>query len=518
MKYLSKKILIVIAVTVSAFSFQSCFDLGENVYDQITADEFGTTDAETAAIIGPVYNTLKRYFPSAWVYLSEHSGDMAINPTRRGGDWFDGGVYRDLHMHTWTANTSTIRSCWNAATQSISACNLIYETINSSGGVEGDVKERALAEIRGVRAFWLYVMLDAWGNVPLAVDFKDSSLPETKPRQQVYDYVISELIDIKDVLRSDVSSASYGKFTKGAAYTLLAKMYLNAEAWGVGVGLWQDVVNACDVVLSLDYILENDWKANFQVQNQTSREAILAACYSANDTQYQNTLHYRTLHYKGNIALGGTWSAWNGFCAQPDYARLFEEDDRRLKGSFLMGPMLDPATGEVLLTAHDRPLIHTLEVTQIPGTEYEGSVWGQVNQEDGYRVHKWPYDKSLTNAMENDFHIFRLADVYLMKAEALVRMNKDNAIATDLVNTIRERGFGNSSRNYASVTLDEIALERKLEFAWECFSRQDNIRFGTFQNARFLKPDTSGKDYLNLFPIPQTALDANSKLVQNPGY
>ena len=56
------------------------------------------------------------------------------------------------------------------------------------------------------------------------------------------------------------------------------------------------------------------------------------------------------------------------------------------------------------------------------------------------------------------------------------------------------------------------------QLAWECFSRQDCIRFGTFQNARYLKPDTKGKEHLKIFPIPQTALDANRNLKQNPNY
>lgn len=517
----TKSIISILLGSIMLFSLSSCFDLDEEIFDKIPADSFGKNEAEIEAIIGPVYNTLKKYFPSRWLYLSECPGEMAINPTRKGGDWFDGGAYRDLHMHTWTAQTGTIRECWESASQSVSSCNLIYETINSSQGLSDENKKSALAEIRGVRAFWLYVLMDAYGNIPLSVDFNDNSLPTTKPRQEVYDYIISELLEIKDLLRSDVSSSSYGKFTKGSAYTLIAKMYLNAEAWGVNSNKsnnWQEVVEACDVVMGLDYILEPNWKTNFQIKNEDSQEAIFVACYSANDTEDQNNLHYRTLHYKDNIALGGTWSSWNGICAATDYAKVFEVEDQRLAGSFLMGEMKDPATGEVLITAHDRPLIHYIDVVQIEGSQYEGSTWGQVNQEDGYRCHKWPYDKATLGAMENDFHIFRLADVYLMKAEALVRMNGDNATATHLVNTIRERGFGDSSNNYASVTLDDIFLERKLEFAWECFSRQDCIRFGTYQDARYLKLDTRGKDYLNIFPIPQTALDSNSNLKQNPGY
>lgn len=74
----------------------------------------------------------------------------------------------------------------------------------------------------------------------------------------------------------------------------------------------------------------------------------MACCFSANDTEWQNQLHYRTLHYKDNIPLGATFSAWNGICAQPDYVLLFDKEDPRYEGSFLVGPSIDPATGKVL--------------------------------------------------------------------------------------------------------------------------------------------------------------------------
>ncbi len=518
---MKKHIYILFIVLTMIISTQSCFNLDEEVFSLVTAESFGQTEDEVDAIIGPVYNTLKQYF-ERWVYISECSGDMAIVPTRLGGDWFDGGQYRDIHMHTWTSNTGALRNAWNIASTSISTCNLVYETVNSLEILTDENRASALAEIRGIRAFWVYSMMDAWGNIPLAVDFKDTELPATKTRQEVFDYIISELNDIKDILRSDVNSSNYGKFTKGAAYALLAKMYLNADAWGVNSGVtdnWQKVIDACDMVMSLGYQLEDNWKNNFITNNDGSKEAILASCQSYSDAgSYRFRIHSRTLHYKDNIALGASFTASNGICAQEGYCRLFDEEDKRLGGSFLMGEMVDPSTGEVIMTAHNRPLIHTIEVTQIPGSQYEGSIWGQVNQEDGYRCFKWEISRDIISTMNNDVFLIRYADIYLMKAEALVRKGIDNATATNLVNTIRERGFGNSSHNYSSVALDDIALERKLEFAWELMNRQDLIRFGTFQDARYLKPSTAGQDYKNIFPIPQTALDANSKLTQNPGY
>lgn len=142
----------------------------------------------------------------------------------------------------------------------------------------------------------------------------------------------------------------------------------------------------------------------------------------------------------------------------------------------------------------------------------------KVNQEDEAKIYKWTYDKSISNTyFENDFAIFRLADVYLMKAEALVRMEKDNNEATRLVNIIRARVFDDSSKLKTFVTLQDIYNERRFELAWEGYGRQDQIRFGTFLNEiPGWKPMTD--EHCKLFPIPQTAIDANPNLQQNPGY
>ena len=119
--------------------------------------------------------------------------------------------------------------------------------------------------------------------------------------------------------------------------------------------------------------------------------------------------------------------------------------------------------------------------------------------------------------MENDIAIFRLADVYLMKAEALVRMGGDLGEATRLVNAIRERAYGNSDHNYTSVTLDDIYNERGYELAFEFVRRQDMIRFGTYLKPRYMKPKQT-PEYRKIFPIPFKAWQKNNNLVQNPGY
>ena len=507
------KILSIIAGCALLWTMPACTNLDEDVYDKIPADQFGKTDAQINSIIAPIYKTLKNVWPGDFFCLIEETSDMAISPTRRGGDWWDGGAHMEMKLHTWTARNNVVRGPWNACTEGITTCNQVYSVIENSN-MEAALKQRTLGEIRGIRAFWYYMLIDNYGNAPLSTDFNNTELPSITPRKDLYAFVIKELNDIKDILREDVTGSSYGKFTKGAANALLAKMYLNAEVW-TGTPNWQGVVDACNKVMELPYIIEPDWKASFVVNNQNSKEIILATCFGRADGG--NHLHNRTLHYLAPIALGMTQGTWNGICAQPDYVKQFDTEDKRYEGSFMIGPMINPATGQVLVTAHARDLIHTIDLTMIEGSIKEG-LWGEVNQEDGARVNKWEYEVGLSSSdQENDFAIFRLADVYLMKAEALLRMGADNAEATRLINVIRSRGYGNDSHNYTSATLDNLYLERRLELAWENVSRQDMIRFGKFLDPGYLRPNRS-PDYRLLFPIPQTAWERNSRLVQNPGY
>ena len=226
-------------------------------------------------------------------------------------------------------------------------------------------------------------------------------------------------------------------------------------------------------------------------------------------------MHKRSLHYLDPIALNLKVGTWNGLSAMPDYVKAYDPDDKRIGWSFLIGEMKDPATGEVLVTAHGRPLNHTVDIEMKYSLDADG--WGYVEQEEGARVFKWELEPGINGDMENDFGIFRLADIYLMKAEALVRLGIDNAEATRLVNNVRKRAFDDAAKLYSAVTLDDIYKERRFELAWEGFARQDMIRFGTFLDAiPGWKPVTSDK-YL-IFPIPRTAMDANENLTQNPGY
>jgi hypothetical protein len=502
------------ALVIACIGLHGCTKLDEEVFSQVPVAEFGRTQEQINALVGSIYSTLKLHGIDWDTYITMDglSADMVAIPGFKGGDWSE-PMYKETMRHTWNASSSGFNQAWFGPQQNIALCNQIFYQIDINDGIVPDLKEQILAEIRGVRAFWYYILIDHYGNVPIATDFLDKEQPATRPRAEVFDFIVSELLEIKDKLRDDVATpASYGKFTKGSAAMLLAKMYLNAMVWNPAGGeKWQECIEMCDEVMDMGYQLET-WKTNFVPNNHISREAILSAVFKASGSGRQNMIAFNTLHYFDPIALGLNIAPWNGVAAHPSYVKAFDTTDARYGGSFLIGPMRAPS-GEILMTPHGRPLIHTVDM-QLNEVGPDG--WGWINQEEGARIAKWDFEAGLNNTMENDFHIFRLADAYLMKAEALLRSGGSISEATSLVNAIRVRGLPSKLLN--TVTLEDVYKERRFELAWEGFTRQDMIRFGTFLSARApFKPYVSDSKYL-LYAIPQEAIDANNKIIQNPGY
>ena len=554
------KIFSLLAAASLLISVPSCTNLDERIFDQLPAETFGSTDTEINALVGTCYNTLKRVFPSDALTMSEAAGSVMIYPTRKGGDWWDGGQYLQMFMHTYTSMTSCNRGAWNAAMESIGTCNANMTTVEGS---EMPNKDQMIAEIKGIRAYWYYFLVSGWGNIPMVIDYNDKELPTNSTRAEAYNWLVQEVNSLIPALPEASDNGSYGKFTKASAHALLAKLYLNSEAWGMGDQYAKAAEEAQKVIQDPGLELLSNWKDNFSWNNSGNKESILCAQYSMNDTSNTNSLHFRTLGYVDNLAIGASFGAWNGFCAQPDYVKLFmhgtdaerdklardpkytyyddPENDPRIV-SFRLGQQYNIKTGEALQTGHSLPMNHYAEVFPLYGAQRDGTIWADVQQQDGGRVGKWEYDAALVSAMNNDFAIFRLADFYLVRAEALLRTGGSVAEATELVNKVRSRAWGDSSHNYSSVTLADVQLERRLELAWEGVSREDDIRFGCYDKdmwsmfragvsqdvdawgqPKTFTPNANpwnrpSDKYLELFPIPLTAWQTNPNLVQNPGY
>src|SRR5690606_1304723 len=198
-------------------------------------------------------------------------------------------------------------------------------------------------------------------------DLPQGFLPKQNTRQEVYNFIIKELIDNIPLLSSENNQATYGKFNKWAAYTLLAKMYLNAEVY-TGIPQWQECINACDAVINsgAGYILESSQKNALVTENQNSKEIIFAIPMDENYTDNWNAfdIHMQTLQQENQATYNLKNTPWGGMCAIPQFIDTFDPDDARYQNNWIKGQQYT-SSGEMLYVAQGdftgKPLIFVNE-------------------------------------------------------------------------------------------------------------------------------------------------------------
>lgn len=541
-----KKLFVIILILFSVgLIINSCTDLEEEVYDRIIAEKFSPSEEDAFAIIGPAYTTLRTWLFGWHGYFDaqEECSDIIVTPARPNG-WVDGGVYRAMHEHKWNSEQSHVARIWAQCYSGINHANrVLYQIESGQLPVKEELKESIVAEIKVLRAFYYYILCDNFGNVPIITkyDVPKDFLPDQNTRQEVYDFIVSEITSNINYLSREKSALYYGRFNKWAAHTLLAKIYLNAQVY-TGTPEWDKCITECDSVLNSNkYTLESKYKDIFKTYNENSTEIIFAIPFD-NITDWDYGwfhLPWKTLHPSSQATYNLEVQPWGGNCAIPQFINTYDSLDNRLKDTWIMGLQFS-STGDTLRCSmkakyKTKPLEYTNFVQGIAKTEE----W------EGYRIGK--YEIALGTrwmGIKNDFPLFRYADIYMMKAECLLRKGfADEAAA--LVTQVRQRNFTNpanavvtgsqlmegSRYDYGTVTngvlpspgggqdiqygrfLDELGWE----FAAEARRRQDLIRFGVFTTKSWLSHVPNG-DYRTLFPIPKEQLDTNYKLQQNPGY
>ena len=523
-------LLTVVLLSPIAFTFQGCTDLDEETFGVITPDQFFKTDAEIVAALAPVYAQLRAM---TWNYynISQHTSDETLVPTR-GTDWDDGGHWRQLHQHNWDALTVDWNGAWTDAFTGVARANVVLANL-----ADADVsnKESIQAELRFLRAFYYYQLLDLFGGVPVVeTPATDPDNPPTRAsRAETFNFIESELNAIRSTLPVNWDAANVGRATQGAADALLAKIYLNAREWtgtvstsGIqrGTARWDDAIAAADRVLnSGQYSLAADYFDNFRVNNDQSPEIIFAIGQLAKGGLGLNFI-MRTLHYN-QIPQ----TPWNGFSTLAADFESFNDADERKK-MFLVGPQFSGpnegcvgqecfSSGDPLTDRVGNPLNFTEGYFRPDGTPVTGDPIN-VNETSGIRVLKWEIDPSRVGGDNgNNFAFFRLAEIYLIKAEAMIRKG-DVAGGVNMINRVRERVFEPDQPLPTSMSqaeaLEAVLAERHHELFWEGTRRQDLIRYDRFTDAWEFKPQS--EPFRVLGPIPQVQIDANPNLTQNPGY
>ncbi len=174
-------------------------------------------------------------------------------------------------------------------------------------------------------------------------------------------------------------------------------------------------------------------------------------------------------------------------------------------------------TGDMLLDRQDQPLFFTPDLFTPDGQPVTGEPIG-VSESSGIRIVKWEIDPARSGGENgNDYAWFRLAEMYLNRAEANLWLGNAGAALADL-NILRDRAFGNDpSKRLTSVDVPTLLQERQYELLWEAVRRLDMIRHDLFTQTQW-EYKTNTDPWRAVFPIPQAQIDANPNLVQNPGY
>jgi len=530
-------------VAVLVMELSSCTKLKDTPYNQIIASDFTPTSSDLAALAGAAYvdwrglmlqwNTLYR--------AQEVSGDEMLTPARPNG-WVDGGVYRRIHEHKWTTDDDIIINVWTRAYQGVTNCNrIIYQVQAGLIPVAAKDTTSLMAEMKLLRASYYWVLCDCYGNVPIVDKFNVPAgyLPKQNTRQEVYNFIVSELVTNIPLVSKDNNTATYGKFNKWAGLALLAKMYLNAGVY-TGTPAWDKCKAVCDTIInSAQFILEPIQKSVFVTENQNSKEIIFALPFDSKYVADWNSfdVHMQTLEPENQATYNLKFSPWGGVCAVPQFINTFDTDDSRYQDNYIKGQQYT-ATGDMLYGTmgdfNKKPLSYR---NYVPGVDISDEV-------DGFRLGKFEIAKGATNRLSNDWPLFRYADILMMKAESMLRLNDANGAAA-IVTQVRQRAFKSNPakatvtgadlvkgssydyglRNHLTTTTEggnDIVFGRFLdelgwEFNQEARRRTDMIRFGAFTKKSWLSHSPNG-DYRALFPIPRTEIAKNSNLIQNSGY
>ena len=506
--------LLLAAPAVGALA--SCTDLTEAPQSSITPENFYKNEDEVRGGLASVYAQLRNIFPGqgdpGYWSLSEVSSDEMIVPTR-GGDWGDNGRWIELHTQSWTASSpaglSFINDTWVQAFRGVTRANVVLAALENVAVADEPV---IVAELRTLRALYYYKLMDMFGGVPIVTTTEIEARPQST-RKEVFEFIEKELNESRAALPASWPPEQNGRMTKGAADAILANMYLNAQVFtgtvtaaGLqpGAARWQDAITAADRILnSGQYSLGSDWRAAFRHDNHLSRENILVAKFVA-DPDLGFHLVQASLRYEMFAP-----SPRNGFSIVANAYNSFDADDQR-RQTILVGPQFNIETGAPACVrpgcASGAPrLVFTPIINDI----------NQASESEGARFLKWPSDPNhVQQGHGNDFAYFRLGEIYLIKAEAQFELG-NSAGALQQLNILRARVF-DPDEPLSTVNRDVILRERLFELVAEGKRRQDLIRHGRFTQPWQFKPQR--EPYRILMPIPQTQLDANPLLVQNPGY
>ncbi len=555
-------------VALTTLVTTSCSDMLEEVnYGSPTVEDMMTQEENVVLLVGQIYADLK-WTHDHWGYwgLTTITGDEGICVPRNGGnDWNDGGYWLKQNTHTWDHRGDAIKNVWNTTISGAVLCNQVLETLNSyKESMSEEVYAQYVGEVEVLRSYYFYLLFDCFGRIPYTEKFEEATGPLLEP-QDVWSNLVATLernAPNMAIVSDDNRAANYGRTTQGFAYALLARLYLNAESFGCtpenvfknvdapaqyNGSFYDNCVRCCDAVInSGSYSIEANYFDNFKIYNEQSKENIMVIVENGqadfderSNGSMSNKLRiiHNTHHYGMQFFYNLVLDTWNGFCARPDFMKLYAETDVRGPGNegkgtantkqwgWFVGPVHKAgSTTELYLDEdHDEETIIHTEISSLTN----------AHNFDGARLNKWEIDKnSEYKYCENDFVLFRYADVLWMKEEAILRGgNGTSGVSSKDFQTMLKRSFAYDANPLeafkaaypdATTSLEGILDERGREFTWEMVRRRDLIRYDKFDDVQYV---TAKQSHRKWFPIPYSVLEkslldenGNPIWTQTPGY
>ncbi len=547
------------------FAISSC-NLDSKVYDQIRPENFFESEDQIIAFTSSGYANVAGYFNNMVLEVGVTTDEIS-NPLRSNDGW---PTNTDQMAHDFRANEGYISGAWNNLFGGVATCNRLIEFLED---LETD-QTTAIAELRALRAFYLWGALDLFGNIPVELRFAEADpTPSQITPAQAYAIIEKELVESIPDLNPAKDRSTYAKMNQSAANMVLANLYINAERYGVGTK-WAEAAAAAEAVMnSNNYSLSPGYFSNFLIHNEGSVENIFVIPFERNRIGLD--IVHQTLHQSADATFGLSAQPWGGYSIKEEFYNSFDNDDRR-RGMFIVGqqytkaagPMWDVATGfqysnpqpeyklfncgedySVLsnterqfwglptlsegqtvndLSPADRDLACNIVIDPAPTPilrAVSGRAEDMIKYRDEARMGKFEIEvgDNLPTGANNDFPIYRYAETLLLRAEALWRIDNGNGEALNLVNQIRDRA---GLTPLGALTAEDLYKEYKHELGLEGKARPVMIRFGHWEDEWNWKYTDAAKpgdtyvpaEYKRWFPIPESALNTNGNLNQNQGY
>jgi hypothetical protein len=518
-----------LALTGCIAGLTGCTKLDIDPVSSLTPANFPKTEAQFLAATGPIY-TAFRDGPNRAYWLTANIVADENVMVARGGNWFDGGIYAAMNLHTYDQDNSLVLVNWTWGFGTISTCNQVLSLFTTVP--ESPAKAQTVSEIKTMRALSYFYMMDLYGNIPISKTFGDTTNLNTQSRAQVFAFIESELLEQIPNLTTTVDASTYGRPTKYLAYAVLAKMYINASYY-IGTDRNDDAVKMCDNIISAGkYALDPDYLGMFKYNNGPQIKDFIFAVPFDNVQALGQYYARFTMHPALRTKYGMPYSPAGPIYSYSSYYALYTDPKDIRSKQYLVGKQFNRDGSPINITTTNKGLddryagsnptgtvVHQLEFT--PDIVWRNNATFDIGNDElanemGYRNIKfYPDSTSTVRDQSNDLPMFRYADILLTKAEAILRgaapTNGDNPVS--LVNTVRARA---KASPLTEVTLPILLDERGRELAMEMWRRNDLIRFGQFEKPWGIKMNADPQR--RIFPIPKSEIQLNPKLVQNPGY